>query len=175
LRRRLESDPWIRSALVKRVLPDKLVILVREKNPVGFVKDGDAVLLIDEEGAFIAPVSTPDAGIPEFRGIHVARLTRGDETERGRVRNGILFLRVFQQPNFLAGKQSLTAITLKSDDDIEAVIGGSLYLFRYPFPAQQWLRFLSVRSDILARHPAIEEIDLRYEGKVIVRPSREKA
>jgi len=32
-----------------------------------------------------------------------------------------------------------------------------------------------VRSDILARHPAIEEIDLRYEGKVIVRPSREKA
>ncbi len=174
-RNRLESNPWIRSVRLKRHFPDRLEVRVTEKKPVGYILEGGEFDLLDEEGRFISKAFTAIKALPEIKGIQVAKWVRGDDREIRLVQRGVAFIQSAMKPNFLFAKEDLTAIRIQSEDDLEATIGGAAFLFRFPYPVQQWLRFLSVKSDILNRDIAIENIDLRYSGKVIVRPAKEKA
>jgi cell division septal protein FtsQ len=174
-RRRLESDPWVKSVYLKRHFPDRLEVKIIEKNPVGYIREGSEFYLLDEEGRNIQKDAAALKGLPEIKGVHLSKWMSGDEKEIKRVQRAVAFIQSTMKPNFLFAKEDLTAILLQTDDDLEATIGGSSFLFRYPYPAQQWLRFLSVKNDILTRNLTIEKIDLRYTGKVIVRPFKEKA
>jgi cell division septal protein FtsQ len=174
-RTRIESDPWVRTVRLKRHFPDRLEVRITEKKSLGYIREGGESYLLDEEGRFIGKEFTAIKTLPEIRGVQVAKWVRGDEREVRLVQRGVAFIQSAMRPNFLFAKEDLTAIRLQSEDDLEATIGGAAFLFRFPYPAQQWLRFLSVKNDILNRNIAIENIDLRYSGKVIVRPAKEKA
>jgi cell division protein FtsQ len=50
LARALRSDPWIASATAHRVLPDTLVVEVRERVAVAVVQVGNELYLVDEAG-----------------------------------------------------------------------------------------------------------------------------
>ena len=54
---RLSENQWIDSATVKRQLPGKLHILVREKVPDFMVRQGDKLFYCDSRGGLIAPVA----------------------------------------------------------------------------------------------------------------------
>src|SRR5712664_3152818 len=49
-KRQLEEIPWVRSATVMRLLPDKLRVQISERSPVAFVRIGSKVNLIDAGG-----------------------------------------------------------------------------------------------------------------------------
>jgi len=53
IRRSLELIPWIRSAVVRRVLPDKLIIEVTERVPVAFARVDHATFLVDDQGVLL--------------------------------------------------------------------------------------------------------------------------
>jgi cell division protein FtsQ len=57
-RQRLEALPWIDSASLIRVLPDKLKVEVRERRPAAAWLDGDRVALVDLTGRLLAYVAT---------------------------------------------------------------------------------------------------------------------
>jgi hypothetical protein len=173
-RERLESDPWIKSASLKKHFPDRITVRIAEKQPVFYLMRGPSFCLADEEGHFIAEAAAPVKNSPEIKGIHVEKWLRGDEKEASLVRKGVKFYRMAMQPNFLVAKEDLSSIELRSENDLVATIGGVPFLFRYPYSSQQWFRFLSVKNDILSRNSAIEDIDLRFSGKVIVKPQKEK-
>lgn len=174
-RRRLEDDPWIRTAYLKRHFPDQVVVKIQEKIPMAYVREGAEFFLLDEEGRYISKEKATQAGLPEIKGLHLAKWIGGDEKELRMAQRGVVFIESIMKPNFLFAKEDLTSVTLQTEDDLEATIGGASFLFRFPYPAQQWVRFLSVKNDILTRNPLIEKIDLRYSGKVIVVPIKEKA
>ncbi|MBI1822641.1 MAG: FtsQ-type POTRA domain-containing protein [Nitrospirae bacterium] len=174
-RRRLESEPWIKSVQLKRHFPDRVEIRIDEKTPISFIRDGGEVYLLDQEGKTITRDTTGGKGLPEIKGVLLSRFFRGDEKEVRKVQRGVEFIKSTMKPNFLIEREDLTRIVLQSEDDLEATIGGTSFLFRCPYSAQQWLRFLAIRNDLLARDIVIENVDLRYTGKVIVRPVKEKA
>lgn len=54
IRKRIESNPWIKIALVQRRLPDTLFVVVVEKKPIAIWQFEQALYLIDEEGTKIS-------------------------------------------------------------------------------------------------------------------------
>ncbi|MCF8029774.1 MAG: FtsQ-type POTRA domain-containing protein [Desulfohalobiaceae bacterium] len=58
IERRLTSSGWIDSVLVRRSLPDTMLLKVEEKKPVFWIKRGEAIYYADKRGRPIAPVRT---------------------------------------------------------------------------------------------------------------------
>ncbi len=56
VQRRLSRSGWIDSVLVRRSLPDTLLLQVDERQPVFWIKRGETIYFADEEGRAIAPV-----------------------------------------------------------------------------------------------------------------------
>ncbi|EGB14855.1 Polypeptide-transport-associated domain protein FtsQ-type [Pseudodesulfovibrio mercurii] len=56
VKNRLDANPWIDSVTVRRELPDRLLIDVREKVPTFWVRQGDGLYFADARGRVIAPM-----------------------------------------------------------------------------------------------------------------------
>lgn len=69
-RRRVEALPWIESATLVRVFPDKLRVELRERRAAAVWRDGERTALVDADGrvlAFVAASVLP-AGLPQIAG-----------------------------------------------------------------------------------------------------------
>ncbi len=68
-RARVEALPWIESASLVRVLPDRLKVEVRERKPAAVWLDGDRIALVDATGRVLAHVATyVPADLPRIAG-----------------------------------------------------------------------------------------------------------
>ena len=170
----LGSDPWVSDIRLKRRFPDVLELLISEKEPAFYLREGARYFIADREGNPIRREISSRGVRVEVRGINPERWERGETREQRQAARAVEFIRLAKQPNFLVFPDSLEVVEAITEDDFTVVIGGTPFLFRYPFSARPWHRFLSVKEDILSRNPFIEKIDLRFPDKVIVRTQREK-
>jgi cell division protein FtsQ len=68
-RRRIETLPWVETATVTRIFPDKLKVELRERRPVAVWLDGDRKALLDAEGRVLSYVATfVPPGLPQIAG-----------------------------------------------------------------------------------------------------------
>jgi cell division protein FtsQ len=83
--RRLESDPWISSAVVTRSLPRTLQISVTERHPIAVLRDDRDETFVAADGTWLgaAPAHT---GLPAIELPPAAPSTIGLPSERGAVR-----------------------------------------------------------------------------------------
>ncbi|MGE4423732.1 MAG: cell division protein FtsQ/DivIB [Pseudodesulfovibrio sp.] len=56
VKNRLDANPWIDSVTVRRELPNRLLIDVREKVPAFWMRQGDGLYFADAKGRVIAPM-----------------------------------------------------------------------------------------------------------------------
>lgn len=56
VKNRLDANPWIDSVTVRRELPNRLLIDVREKVPAFWIRQGDGLYFADARGRVIAPM-----------------------------------------------------------------------------------------------------------------------
>ncbi|WFS61991.1 FtsQ-type POTRA domain-containing protein [Pseudodesulfovibrio thermohalotolerans] len=56
VKNRLDANPWIDSVTVRRELPNRLLITVREKVPAFWTRQGDGLYFADARGRVIAPM-----------------------------------------------------------------------------------------------------------------------
>jgi cell division protein FtsQ len=56
VKNRLDANPWVDSVTVRRELPNRLLINVREKVPAFWIRQGDGLYFADAEGRVIAPM-----------------------------------------------------------------------------------------------------------------------
>jgi cell division protein FtsQ len=69
-RRRVETLPWIETATLVRIFPDKLRVELRERKPSAIWHDGDRTALVDADGRlleYVAPTRLPN-GLPQIAG-----------------------------------------------------------------------------------------------------------
>jgi cell division protein FtsQ len=68
-RQRIERLPWIDTAVVERVLPDRLIVKVRERRPFAAWEHGDRDVLIDATGRQLASFARGQAAdLPRIAG-----------------------------------------------------------------------------------------------------------
>ncbi|RLB00987.1 MAG: hypothetical protein DRG83_10790 [Deltaproteobacteria bacterium] len=76
IRKRIEINPWVEGVIINRVIPDKLVIEIEEKNPVALVQLRKKYL-VDSRGKLIVPVKNTEG----FRDRNYLVLTGLNEKE----------------------------------------------------------------------------------------------
>lgn len=151
----LEQRPWVESAAVRRVWPDRLAVEIREKKPLAYWNDDQ---LVSRAGELFAPANRDVAGrLPQLAGPN------------DRVRDVIDMAR--QMADTLSahglGFAGLTleprgAWTLRLANGIEVALGRDQV-------AQRFERFVTVYEDQLAsRADEVQRIDARYTNGMAV-------
>jgi cell division protein FtsQ len=59
-RSQIEQLPWVESANVQRVLPNRLRVEISERTPIAFLRTGNQLALIDAHGVILDRPDTPD-------------------------------------------------------------------------------------------------------------------
>jgi cell division protein FtsQ len=68
-RRDLEQLPWVESASVQRILPDRLRVELTERTPIAFLKLGNELALVDAQGVILDRPDGEDLHFPIVTGI----------------------------------------------------------------------------------------------------------
>ncbi len=80
-RSQLEQIPWVESASVQRILPNRLRIELTERTPVAFARNGNELALIDAHGVVLDRPRGEDLHFPIVTGVS-EDLDRSLEPER---------------------------------------------------------------------------------------------
>jgi cell division septal protein FtsQ len=165
----VKKHPWVRSVVIRRRLPDTLVIRVEERRPCALlVLEGEAFLL-DRHGARIERFGprTPAWSFPVLRGLD--GLEPAECFRRCRV--------AARQVQMLGSRWSDFLTRLEEVDlsdpafSVLSFEGGSERLRVSP---EDWTRNLdtyrALRSHLAQRHGKIRHVDLRWEGRVVATP-----
>lgn len=65
-RSQLEQLPWVESASVQRVLPNRVRVDITERTPIAFLRTGNQLALIDAHGVILDRPDTPDTADLHF-------------------------------------------------------------------------------------------------------------
>ena len=70
LEKRISSNPWVKNIYVGRELPDRLILEVKERNPVAVVKQSSELYIMDNEGFVFKKLGkNDDVDLPILTGI----------------------------------------------------------------------------------------------------------
>jgi len=116
LARRVAVNPWIKNVYVGREFPNRIVVDVRERNPIALVKQASDFYLMDSEGIIFKKMSQGDEiDLAIITGINVQ-----DKTKSKLLSDTLSLLKVFSGSNLYS---FLGAI---SEAHIDEVFGLSL-------------------------------------------------
>ncbi len=171
-KQQLEQIPWVQSATVMRLLPNRLNIVVKERTPVAFVEVNSHIELIDANGVVmdLPPGQLAKYSFPVVVGM--------PDTEPVSTRAARMKIYTQLMKELDAGgahySRDLSDVDLSDPDDVKATVtdpkgavlvhlGSSNFLERfkiYVAHVQEWR----------AQFQRLESVDLRYEHQVIVNP-----
>ncbi len=169
-RSRLLESPWIADASFRRALPSTLEVLVRERTPIAIGRKGGRLYLVDERGAAIDSYGPQYANLdlPIVDGFATGRPDEAADAARGATA-ARLIMELRQKPE-LAERLSQVDVSdvhnvtiLLNDDPAELRVGEEHFLERVE-------SYLSLSSALHERVPEIDYVDLRFDGRVYVRP-----
>ncbi len=165
------SHPWVRSARVAALPPDRLLVSVEEREPVALAPIGDATYWVDRSGA---------AFLPAAEGVALPRLLGAARPDDPRLADGVAWLEALAAHGLPAPAQLALADADPARAPSLALPAGT------PAPGALVLLGAGERDAKLARLARLlaaglpelataAEIDLRFGPDVIVRPRREPA
>lgn len=65
----VQEIAWVESASVQRILPNRLRVLITERTPVAFCRDGNQLMLIDAHGVLLERPEVEDFQFPIVTGL----------------------------------------------------------------------------------------------------------
>ena len=173
----LQQIPWVQSAFVMRLLPNRLKIVVAERTPVAFVEMNSHIELIDANGVVmeIPPNLTSKYSFPVMVGM-----ADSDPLSMRAARMKI-YMQLIKELDADGARYSsnLSDVDLSDPEDVKATatdpqgvvlvhLGTVNFLERfkvYVAHVQEWR----------TQFPKLESVDLRYEHQVIVNPDSTSA
>jgi len=169
-RTKLMESPWVRDASFKRSLPSTIEVAVQERAPIAIGRMGGRLYLVDERGAAIDEYGPQYSSLdlPIVDGFSGKREDQRIDDSRGALA-ARLVMALRQKPD-VASRLSQVDVSdvhnvtiLLSDDPAELRLGEDHFLARVE-------SYLSLSSTLHDRVPEIDYVDLRFDGRVYVRP-----
>lgn len=171
-KQQLEQIPWVESASVMRLLPNRLRIEIHERTPVAFVRIHSKISLIDADGVVmdLPPGAAREYSFPVIVGAGDAEPL---STRAPRMK---IYERLVSDLDSGGARlsQSLSEVDLSDPEDVKVVaddpagpvlvhLGSSHFLDRFRIfqtHLQQWRQ----------QFQKLDSVDLRYDREVIVNP-----
>lgn len=119
-RAELERLPWVESATVQRVLPNRLHIELTERTPIAFLKLGNELTLVDAQGVILDRPEGEDLHFPIVTGIS-EDLPREQREKRMQIYQEFLKDVELVRPG---SSDSVSEIELASPKDLRVVMTG---------------------------------------------------
>lgn len=99
---RLESDPWIKKAVVKRSLLDTIEILISERKPCAVIKLDD-LYLVDTDGVIFKKAKSHERTFPLLLGLHKDDIVKNSSESFRIITTALRLIRNLQEQNMLKG------------------------------------------------------------------------
>ncbi len=169
---RLEANPWVKRAEVKRLFPRTLSILITERKPFAQLKKGP-YFKIDKEAVAIPPTArTSFANLPLIVTTDLKPVVVGKKCLSARLDFSLQFLKLLAEEGFL-DRYTVTKIQAKSSKNIFLLIDQSPEVrFRWENIEELkekigWLE--EVLEELKGERKKVKYIDLRFKQPVIGR------
>jgi cell division protein FtsQ len=170
-RQQLLSSPWVREAALRRALPSTVEVLIAERVPIGIGRIRNELFLVDERGSVMDRYGKQyaDLDLPIIDGLVLTK-AKDAIADPARAELAAQVIRgLSEEPSVAAHLSQLdvsdvrnAAVILKSDP-------ARLYVGTERFvPRLQ--SYLDLAGAVRERVPDIDYVDLRFEGRIYVRP-----
>jgi len=176
-KKQLEQIPWVESASVMRLLPNRLAVNIQERTPVAFVQIGPRISLIDANGVVMGMPANRQTtySFPVVHGI--------TETEAISSRAAVMkiYNRLVQEldsgdaANYV---RQLSEVDLSDPEDVKVTVSdpaGTVVVHLGPTNfLSHYKRYLATIADARQQFQNVQSVDLRFEGQVVVNPDRKE-
>jgi cell division protein FtsQ len=170
--KQLESIPWIESASVMRLLPNRLRIDIHERTPVAFVEVNGRVALIDVHGVIMdmPPGAQSAFSFPVIVGMNDSEPL---STRAARMK---VYAELIKQLDSTSANYShdLSEVDVSNPDDVRATVadprGAVLVHLRSPNFLGPFQVYIAHVQEWRTQFPRLDSVDLRFDGQVIVNP-----
>jgi cell division protein FtsQ len=160
--KKLLSSPWIKAVKVRKELPYKLTIIVKEAEPFAILDMRDKFFLVDEEGNLLEEL--------KGRSVPFLPVIAGDPyKEKDAFLEAIQLAKAVKKKGFMDNRESVEIIADKLNE-LSLVVDG-LHVKIGPYDYENKLdHFLQLESFIKSEDMNIEYVDLRFKKRAYVKP-----
>ncbi|HEY2379724.1 MAG TPA: FtsQ-type POTRA domain-containing protein [Terriglobia bacterium] len=160
IRDRVEQLPWVRYAMVERVLPDKIIIKIVEREPIGLARINGEVYQFDSDAKILEPDPVGGTSFPILDGLRI-------DDPKGNAGKVDVYRRVVED----LGQPALSEVHISDAQDVTVVSASDPLLvnlgtmdFRI-----RWIKYLQLKPQIQQQYPQAVRVDLRFKNQVIVK------
>lgn len=171
-KQQLEQIPWIRSASVMRLLPNRLSVAIVERTPVAFLQLGSQIKLIDADGVMM---DMPARQAAKYSFPVIVGMSESDPLSTRAARMKI-FMRFIKELDSDGAHYSanISDIDVSDPDDVRATVtdpqGAVLVHLGSQNFVERFKVYVAHVQEWRAQFHKLESVDLRYEHQVIVNP-----
>ncbi len=189
-RSELESIPWVESAVVRRVLPNKIAVSLVERSPVAFLREGSNMALVDSHGVILDRPLEGNFDFPVVTGIG-PDMPLGDRAQRMQLYSGFM-----QQIESISpdAANSISEVDLSDLEDVRATVtglsgtvvvatdGGNGAAAQESAPvlvhfgnddfAAKYQNLVQNIAQWRDKAGSIQSVDLRFSGEAVVNPDQ---
>lgn len=171
-RKQLEKIPWVETATVMRLLPDRIRISVVERTPVAFVRHGQQIGLVDSNGVLLS-MSAGSMTKHHYSFPVVTGIDGGDPLPSRKARMAVYGRLVADlDSNGQRLSEQISEIDLTDPEDARVLMpeagadilvhfGDDQFLARYQ-------RYKAHIAEWRQQYPKLASVDLRYEQQVVL-------
>jgi cell division septal protein FtsQ len=171
-RARLLTSPWVEAAVIRRVLPGTLDVVVRERVPMGIARLGRDLYLVDQHGVVIDQFGPAyaDLDLPVIDGLASPPNNGAPLVDERRTALVARLLGDVAGHDTLASR--LSQIDVRDADDAVVLLDGDTVMLRLGDRdfAARLQGYLDVAPALKERVAAIDTVDLRFGERMYVRP-----
>jgi cell division protein FtsQ len=170
IKQQVVSHPWVKEATVSLVWFHELRISVIERKPAAVIRAASENFLSDDSGHMLARLGqADDDALPMLTGIDPQALLRGEERVRQTIMSGIELAKLVGHTY-----EGRLQVNVENPANLVASVRGVLFQFGEESVGEQWERFRRVKPSLKTLNfdgqgGAAQEVDLRYENRIIVR------
>jgi cell division protein FtsQ len=171
-RKRLETIPWVESATVMRLLPDRLSVQIRERTPAAFVRAGSRISLVDVNGVIM---DMPAGRVKKYSFPVIKGMSEPEplSMRAARMQTYTALMRELDSEG-AHYSQDISEVDLSDPEDVKVVaadpngavlvhLGSSDFLRRYKI-------YIAHLQEWRQQFQKLDSVDLRYEHQIIVNP-----
>src|SRR6266436_2978107 len=174
-RSQLEQIPWVESASVQRILPNRLRVELTERTPVAFARNGAELALIDAHGVILDRPRGEDLHFPVVTGVS-EELPRDQREKRMQT-----YEEFMKDVDLVRGGSSdrVSEVDLSNPKDLRVVMTGlasanDAQAVTIHFGSSEFTGKYKMLIDNFSQWQAnagrVQSIDLQYSRQVVVNP-----
>ncbi len=174
-RSQLEQIPWVESASVQRILPNRIHVELAERTPIAFARNGNELALIDAHGVILERPRDADLQFPVVSGV-------SDDVPRDqREKRMQLYQEFIKDIELVRGgsSQNVSEVDLSILKDLRVVITGlasatDTQAVTVHFGSSDFSGKYKMLVDNFSQWQAhtgrVQSLDLQYTRQVVVNP-----